>query len=202
MWFPLWHPYAAGEEALTIFVDKRKLSKKAEVSDYSGNSSAVTLEALHQLAASYFIDRESTLRKLHHIQIASTAIKVEWGDEPPEAAGYSVLSTAVGCFYCYYKNGYHGLLNTIKKISTHGCIKYIKKWHNSSAKHCCSSMMQNAKQHRLGYFEIGSTLIYKILIVMQLHVWILQQLLDNQNQGPKISILIRNVDQHWHCFEK
>ncbi|CAB1437973.1 unnamed protein product [Pleuronectes platessa] len=90
-----------GEEALTIFVDKRKLSKKAEVSDYSGNSSAVTLEALHQLAASYFIDRESTLRKLHHIQIASTAIKVtplfprrnprlhgvngvtEAGDDPP-----------------------------------------------------------------------------------------------------------------------
>ncbi|KAG7258138.1 hypothetical protein CRUP_013129 [Coryphaenoides rupestris] len=65
-----------GEEALTIFVDKRKLSKKAEVSDYPGNTSAVTLEALHQLAASYFIDRESTLRKLHHIQIASTAIKV------------------------------------------------------------------------------------------------------------------------------
>ncbi|KAG7220036.1 hypothetical protein INR49_018453 [Caranx melampygus] len=64
-----------GEEALTIFVDKRKLSKKAEVSDYTGNSSTVTLEALHQLAASYFIDRESTLRKLHHIQIASTAIK-------------------------------------------------------------------------------------------------------------------------------
>ncbi|XP_038855544.1 BMP/retinoic acid-inducible neural-specific protein 3-like [Salvelinus namaycush] len=65
-----------GEEALAIFVDKRKLSKKAEVSDYSGNSSSVTLETLHQLAASYFIDRESTLRKLHHIQIASTAIKV------------------------------------------------------------------------------------------------------------------------------
>ncbi|XP_029488912.1 BMP/retinoic acid-inducible neural-specific protein 3-like [Oncorhynchus nerka] len=67
-----------GEEALTIFVDKRKLSKKADVSEYSGsgNSSSVTLEALHQLAASYFIDRESTLRKLHHIQIASTAIKV------------------------------------------------------------------------------------------------------------------------------
>ncbi|KAM8875845.1 BMP/retinoic acid-inducible neural-specific protein 3-like [Spinachia spinachia] len=65
-----------GEEALTIFVDKRKLSKKAEASDYSSNSSTVTLEALHQLAASYFIDRESTLRKLHHIQIASSAIKV------------------------------------------------------------------------------------------------------------------------------
>lgn len=69
--------FRAGEEALTIFVDKRKLSKKAEVSDYSSNSSTVTLEALHQLAASYFIDRESTLRKLHHIQIASTAIKVK-----------------------------------------------------------------------------------------------------------------------------
>lgn len=66
----------AGEEALTIFVDKRKLSKKSEVGDYTGNSSTVSLEALHQLAASYFIDRESTLRKLHHIQIASTAIKV------------------------------------------------------------------------------------------------------------------------------
>ncbi|XP_057697968.1 BMP/retinoic acid-inducible neural-specific protein 3-like [Corythoichthys intestinalis] len=65
-----------GEEALTIFVDKRKLSKKGEVSDYSSNSSTVSLEALHQLAASYFIDRETTLRKLHHIQIASTAIKV------------------------------------------------------------------------------------------------------------------------------
>ncbi|KAG5276062.1 hypothetical protein AALO_G00127470 [Alosa alosa] len=65
-----------GEEALTIFVDKRKLSKKAELSDYSSNGTAVTLETLHQLAASYFIDRESTLRKLHHIQIASTAIKV------------------------------------------------------------------------------------------------------------------------------
>ena len=54
------------------------MSKKADVSDFSGsgNSSTVSLEALHQLAASYFIDRESTLRKLHHIQIASTAIKV------------------------------------------------------------------------------------------------------------------------------
>ncbi|XP_063056245.1 BMP/retinoic acid-inducible neural-specific protein 3a.2 [Engraulis encrasicolus] len=65
-----------GEEALTIFVDKRKLSKKAELTDFSTNGTAVTLETLHQLAASYFIDRESTLRKLHHLQIASTAIKV------------------------------------------------------------------------------------------------------------------------------
>ncbi|CAL8269425.1 unnamed protein product [Arctogadus glacialis] len=63
-----------GEESLMIFVDKRRLSKTAEATE--ANGTAVTLEALHQLAASYFIDRESTLRKLHHIQIASTAIKV------------------------------------------------------------------------------------------------------------------------------
>ncbi|XP_022363973.1 BMP/retinoic acid-inducible neural-specific protein 2 [Enhydra lutris kenyoni] len=71
-----------GEESLTIFVDKRKLSRKAETAGSapvvggSGNSSAVSLETLHQLAASYFIDRESTLRRLHHIQIATGAIKV------------------------------------------------------------------------------------------------------------------------------
>ncbi|XP_061489989.1 BMP/retinoic acid-inducible neural-specific protein 3 isoform X1 [Rhineura floridana] len=65
-----------GEESLTIFVDKRKLSKRSETSDPSINSTTVTLETLHQLAASYFIDRDSTLRRLHHIQIASTAIKV------------------------------------------------------------------------------------------------------------------------------
>lgn len=65
-----------GEEALTIFVDKGKLSRKPDASDYSSNTSSVTLETLHQLAASYFIDRESTLHKLHHLQIASTAIKV------------------------------------------------------------------------------------------------------------------------------
>ncbi|XP_065734104.1 BMP/retinoic acid-inducible neural-specific protein 2 [Phocoena phocoena] len=71
-----------GEESLTIFVDKRKLSRKSEVAGIApivgggGNSSAVSLEILHQLAASYFIDRESTLRRLHHIQIATGAIKV------------------------------------------------------------------------------------------------------------------------------
>uniref|UniRef100_A0ABI7WJR0 MACPF domain-containing protein n=1 Tax=Felis catus TaxID=9685 RepID=A0ABI7WJR0_FELCA len=71
-----------GEESLTIFVDKRKLSRKTETAGSapvvggSGNSSAVSLETLHQLAASYFIDRESTLRRLHHIQIATGAIKV------------------------------------------------------------------------------------------------------------------------------
>lgn len=72
----------AGEESLTIFVDKRKLSKRSEGSDSITNSSSVTLETLHQLAASYFIDRDSTLRRLHHIQIASTAIKVRMGLPP------------------------------------------------------------------------------------------------------------------------
>ncbi|KAM4773639.1 BMP/retinoic acid-inducible neural-specific protein 2 isoform 2-T2 [Cyanocitta cristata] len=65
-----------GEESLTIFVDKRKLSRRAEPAGAAGNSSGVSLETLHQLAASYFIDRESTLRRLHHIQIATAAIKV------------------------------------------------------------------------------------------------------------------------------
>ncbi|NXD40431.1 BRNP2 protein, partial [Copsychus sechellarum] len=65
-----------GEESLTIFVDKRKLSRRAEPAGGAGNSSGVSLETLHQLAASYFIDRESTLRQLHHIQIATAAIKV------------------------------------------------------------------------------------------------------------------------------
>nr|XP_029497730.1 BMP/retinoic acid-inducible neural-specific protein 3-like [Oncorhynchus nerka] len=62
-----------GEESLTIFLDKQKLSKK---SVGQGNSSVVSLEVLHQLAASYFTDRESTLRRLHHLQIATSAIKV------------------------------------------------------------------------------------------------------------------------------
>ncbi|KAG9273756.1 BMP/retinoic acid-inducible neural-specific protein 3 [Astyanax mexicanus] len=66
-----------GEESLTIFVDKRKLSRGQPSGGASnGSASALTLEALHQLAASYFIDRDSTLRKLHHLQIASAAIKV------------------------------------------------------------------------------------------------------------------------------
>ncbi|XP_010147717.1 PREDICTED: BMP/retinoic acid-inducible neural-specific protein 2, partial [Eurypyga helias] len=65
-----------GEESLTIFVDKRKLSRRTEPAGGAGNSSGISLETLHQLAASYFIDRESTLRRLHHIQIATAAIKV------------------------------------------------------------------------------------------------------------------------------
>ena len=76
-------------------MDKRKLSRKAETSGGapvvggSGNSSAVSLETLHQLAASYFIDRESTLRRLHHIQIATGAIKVKGKPNPQLAPGQS-----------------------------------------------------------------------------------------------------------------
>uniref|UniRef100_G3PMN8 Bone morphogenetic protein/retinoic acid inducible neural-specific 2 n=1 Tax=Gasterosteus aculeatus aculeatus TaxID=481459 RepID=G3PMN8_GASAC len=62
-----------GEESLTIFLDKQKLNKKSEG---NSNTSVVSLELLHQLAASYFTDRESTLRRLHHLQIATSAIKV------------------------------------------------------------------------------------------------------------------------------
>lgn len=65
---------STGEESLTIFLDKQKLNKKSEGNN---NSSVVSLELLHQLAASYFTDRESTLRRLHHLQIATSAIKVE-----------------------------------------------------------------------------------------------------------------------------
>ncbi|KAJ8011218.1 hypothetical protein DPEC_G00055880 [Dallia pectoralis] len=72
-----------GEESLTIFVDKRKLSRdpepRSEGSSHNRSGpgvGAVTLENLHQLAASYFTDREGTLRRLHHLQIASTAIRV------------------------------------------------------------------------------------------------------------------------------
>lgn len=66
-------PEFTGEESLTIFLDKQKLNKKSEG---NSNSSVVSLELLHQLAASYFTDRESTLRRLHHLQIATSAIKV------------------------------------------------------------------------------------------------------------------------------
>ncbi|XP_026876854.2 BMP/retinoic acid-inducible neural-specific protein 3 isoform X1 [Electrophorus electricus] len=66
-----------GEESLTIFVDKGKLSGGPPGrSAANGTASPLSLEALHQLAASYFIDRDSTLRKLHHLQIATAAIKV------------------------------------------------------------------------------------------------------------------------------
>lgn len=80
----------SGEESLTIFVDKRKLSQEPPSlsgadrgpdgggggGGGSNSSGSATLEALHQLAASYFTDRESSLRRLHHLQIASSAVRV------------------------------------------------------------------------------------------------------------------------------
>ncbi|KAG9281606.1 BMP/retinoic acid-inducible neural-specific protein 1 isoform X1 [Astyanax mexicanus] len=58
-----------GEEALTMFMAKNKLDRKM-VNATQG------VEALHQLASSYFIDRDGTMRKLHEIQISTNAIKV------------------------------------------------------------------------------------------------------------------------------
>ncbi|XP_056277495.1 BMP/retinoic acid-inducible neural-specific protein 3-like isoform X1 [Pseudoliparis swirei] len=87
-----------GEESLTIFVDKRKLSQEsspvgADGSNRNSNTTG-TLEALHQLAASYFTDRESTLRRLHHLQIASTAIRVtETRTGPLGCSNYDNLDT-------------------------------------------------------------------------------------------------------------
>lgn len=89
-----------GEESLTIFVDKRKLNQESPSADSETSSrkfnrtGAVTLETLHQLAASYFIDRESTLRKLHHLQIASSAIRVtETRTGPLGCSNYDNLDT-------------------------------------------------------------------------------------------------------------
>ncbi|KAF3858704.1 hypothetical protein F7725_011905 [Dissostichus mawsoni] len=92
-----------GEESLTIFVDKRKLSQESSSAGGDGSrnsnrnsntSGTVTLEALHQLAASYFTDRESTLRRLHHLQIASTAIRVtETRTGPLGCSNYDNLDT-------------------------------------------------------------------------------------------------------------
>uniref|UniRef100_A0A3P8RX71 Bone morphogenetic protein/retinoic acid inducible neural-specific 3b n=1 Tax=Amphiprion percula TaxID=161767 RepID=A0A3P8RX71_AMPPE len=49
---------------------------------------------LHQLAASYFTDRESTLRRLHHLQIASSAIRVtETRTGPLGCSNYDNLDT-------------------------------------------------------------------------------------------------------------
>lgn len=52
-----------------MFMAKNKLDRK------SMNASQ-GVEALHQLASSYFIDRDGTMRKLHEIQISTNAIKV------------------------------------------------------------------------------------------------------------------------------
>ncbi|XP_031149547.1 BMP/retinoic acid-inducible neural-specific protein 3-like isoform X1 [Sander lucioperca] len=90
-----------GEESLTIFVDKRKLSQESSPTGADGSrnrssntTGSVTLEDLHQLAASYFTDRESTLRRLHHLQIASTAIRVtETRTGPLGCSNYDNLDT-------------------------------------------------------------------------------------------------------------
>ncbi|XP_010793825.1 BMP/retinoic acid-inducible neural-specific protein 3-like [Notothenia coriiceps] len=92
-----------GEESLTIFVDKRKLSLESSSAGGDGSrnsnrnsntSGTVTLEALHQLAASYFTDRENTLRRLHHLQIASSAIRVtETRTGPLGCSNYDNLDT-------------------------------------------------------------------------------------------------------------
>ncbi|XP_036384876.1 BMP/retinoic acid-inducible neural-specific protein 1 [Megalops cyprinoides] len=58
-----------GEEALTMYMAKNKLDRKMV-------NATQSVEALHQLASSYFIDRDGTMRKLHEIQISTNAIKV------------------------------------------------------------------------------------------------------------------------------
>ncbi|RLW00528.1 hypothetical protein DV515_00008889 [Chloebia gouldiae] len=60
---------SSGEEALTMYMDKSRLDRK------SGNATQ-SVEALHQLASSYFVDRDGTMRRLHEIQISTGAIKV------------------------------------------------------------------------------------------------------------------------------
>lgn len=67
MLYPCVRP--TGEEALTMYMAKSKLDRKM-VNATQG------VEALHQLASSYFIDRDGTMRKLHEIQISTNAIKV------------------------------------------------------------------------------------------------------------------------------
>ncbi|XP_028318582.1 BMP/retinoic acid-inducible neural-specific protein 1 [Gouania willdenowi] len=58
-----------GEESLTMYLAKNKLDRKLA-------NATQNVEALHQLASSYFIDRDGTMRKLHEIQISTNAIKV------------------------------------------------------------------------------------------------------------------------------
>ena len=60
-----------GEEALTMYMAKNKLDRKLA-------NATQNVEALHQLASSYFIDRDGTMRKLHEIQISTNAIKVRF----------------------------------------------------------------------------------------------------------------------------
>lgn len=66
--------FPAGEEALTMYMDKSRLDRK------SGNATQ-SVEALHQLASSYFVDRDGTMRRLHEIQISTGAIKVRMASD-------------------------------------------------------------------------------------------------------------------------
>lgn len=52
-----------------MYLAKNKLDRKLV-------NATQNVEALHQLASSYFIDRDGTMRKLHEIQISTNAIKV------------------------------------------------------------------------------------------------------------------------------
>lgn len=52
-----------------MYLAKNKLDRKLA-------NATQNVEALHQLASSYFIDRDGTMRKLHEIQISTSAIKV------------------------------------------------------------------------------------------------------------------------------
>ncbi|TKS75143.1 BMP/retinoic acid-inducible neural-specific protein 3 [Collichthys lucidus] len=135
-----------GEESLMIFVDKRKLSRTSEVTE--ANGTAVTLEALHQLAASYFIDRESTLHKLHHIQIASTAIKMR------------VITHAVAAGLC------HSNVNTPRFGASHPCR--FPAWYNPPYQRKLVIRAASAARSDSGCFDqLGSVLLRLCLSVVR-----------------------------------
>ena len=61
--------FVTGEESLTVFVEHGNGDLPAE------NFSRIT-DSLHQLTAAYFTERDTTLRRLHEMQISSGHIKV------------------------------------------------------------------------------------------------------------------------------
>lgn len=69
-----------------MYMDKSRLDRK------SGNATQ-SVEALHQLASSYFVDRDGTMRRLHEIQISTGAIKVR----PAVGGGGSFLRQHYRC---------------------------------------------------------------------------------------------------------
>ncbi|KAB0373552.1 hypothetical protein FD755_015211 [Muntiacus reevesi] len=89
-----------GEEALTMYMDRSRLDRK------SGNATQ-SVEALHQLASSYFVDRDGTMRRLHEIQISTGAIK-QW------------LARVQSLLYCN-ENGFWGtFLESQRSCVCHG----------------------------------------------------------------------------------